>query len=66
MGDVAGERLEVFEVEHTAACVAGSCSVSEPQNWPALDVWLRVNVLKGNLTRSIVVSCASVEDEPSL
>jgi len=65
MGDIAGELFEGFEVEHTAARVAGFAGVSEPQNWPAFDVHLlREVVLKGNLTQSSVVSCVGVEEEP--
>ena len=64
MGAIAGELFEGFEVEHTAARVAGFCWLSEPQNWPAFDVHLREVVLKGNLTQSSVGSCVGVEEEP--
>lgn len=57
MGDIAGELFEGFEVEHTAARVAGFCWRLRAQNWPAFDVHLREVVLKGNLTQSSVVSC---------
>ena len=38
--------------------------VSEPQNWTAFDVQLKVNVSRGNLSQSSVVSCVGVEEEP--
>lgn len=61
MGDIAGELFEGFEVEHTAARVAGFC-------WglraPELASVLREVVLKGNLTQSSVVSCVGVGEEP--